>query len=330
MIKPTVPTTVHANGLLYLHSPPASITPFVQTFPVVTKPFGVSPPLVKLQSSTCEAGNSKSSRLIEHLGYHWHFEKGLVSLSDTEREKTLLSIEKALASTTDHTADLVQLQQVFSRLLHASHIVVRGRLHIRSLAKGLLDAGQKKSSSESVKLQSWIRCDLSWWRKLLRMNGDVAQVQTLKKAMIESTIYTDATPNHGCAMVVNGQWKNWRWRNKFVPDNNWAEAIAVEMAIRYLVKQPRKAGKSHFEILCDSQAVGLSWTKGGSNNPLLNRVLLSMVDILVQHNCWLSLKWIPSGENLADKPSRFKADGRIGQELESDNSFIPQEMQAYF
>jgi hypothetical protein len=238
----------------------------------------------------------------DHLGFHWDPLNGVISLSEEERTKCLQAVKEGLATIGLPAKSQVGLRSLIATLQHACHVVITGRPHVQSLIEGVLYKGPKEKSVLSDNLKRRMERDLEWWKNLLENKGDVTKISDLGKGKITDEIYTDASPG-GIGIVVNGKPSNRRWKEGISPDTNWAEAIAVEVAVRHLVTKHSKG--SHFIIHCDNTTVVDSWTMGRCNtHAQTDEAFLSILRMLVQHSCWLSLEWIPSNMNKADEPSR--------------------------
>jgi hypothetical protein len=147
--------------------------------------------------------------------------------------------------------------------------------------------------------------DLHWWKKVL----DTEQVgTTLQPSPSPDTtweVFTDAS-DWGLAVVINDSWQRWRlktdWRQEG-RDIGWAEATAVEIAVRVLIYHFH-IRNTHLLIRCDNIGVVDGWKKGASRNPAQNDTFIRIFENLLDNGCWLTLEYVPSKENPADSPSR--------------------------
>jgi hypothetical protein len=263
---------------------------------------------------------------FKYLGFLWDPLNGIVSLTEEARTRCLQIVETGLASVGQPAKDQSQLREVIACLQHASHVVASGRSRLESLVEGELCKGQGDEYLLSGFLKGRMKRDLEWWLTLLEKKGDTTEIINLRQGKVANKIYTDAS-SWGLAVVIDDKWNNWRWKDGFSPDTEWAEATAVEIAVKHLVTQPGAEG-SHFTINCDNTLVVDRWTTGHgiSGKPQVDKVMLSILHSTVQHGCWLSLKWIPSNENLADGPSRSKTGPKpLRSRLKWNSSVIPEE-----
>lgn len=264
------------------------------------------------------------SPLLLYPGFKWEASNGTVSLTETERLECLELVKRSLGSGRQLSDKRIGLPYIVQRLSRVSHVIIAGRSHLKPLIAGALSEAQEGAplQPQPSNLEAEMKKELRWWKKFLRRPNELIQASTLAVGKVKNKVYTDAS-RRGCGVMIDDESKSWRWKPGFKPEVMWAEAIAVELAVRRLVSQRR----SHSEILCDNEGVVRSWNRGGSTNPMVNKVILSILQVLVQNGCWLTMSWISSRQNLADKPSRSLDKTR---QMVWDPSIIPLEIQAYF
>lgn len=241
--------------------------------------------------------------IFDYSGFQWDLLNGTVTLSEPERTECLNVIKRGLSSSTSLIMkDLDFMQGLVAKLIQASHVMVEGRRHLGPLLDAFLEPEQPLSGRR----RSRLRCDLIWWHDTLRCKGNVTPIVEACGNPVQIEIYTDASTEGGCATVIDGKSKSWRWNdgvNVGIPHASWAEAMAIELAVRDLVSRPELKGAT-FQILCDPEEVIQRWMVGGSKNVRLNKVIASIARVLVEHNCWITLEKVCSKDNPADKPSR--------------------------
>ena len=81
----------------------------------------------------------------------------------------------------------------------------------------------------------------------------------------------------------------------------WAEMVAIELGLLFAVHQ----GYSdvHFTVKSDNQGVIHAIEGGKSRSPEQNSVLQRITSLLAHHKIWISSFYVPSVDNLADRPS---------------------------
>lgn len=237
---------------------------------------------------------------FDYSGFQWDLPNGTVTLAKPERTECLLAIEQGLSSP-ESLNDPEFMQDLVAKLIHASHVIVRGRSHLRHLLDAFLGSEQSLSASRGKQ----IKFDLDWWQTALCCENNTTSVVKAGGSPVQIEVYTDASTKGGCA-IIDGESKSWKWNDGVVigiPLVSWAEATAIEIAVRDLVTRP-KVKRATFRIQCDSESVIRSWMVGGSKQEQVNRVIVSIVRVLVEHKCWITLEKICSSKNPADTPSR--------------------------
>jgi hypothetical protein len=122
------------------------------------------------------------------------------------------------------------------------------------------------------------------------------------------SIYTDTSTSWGVRVVIGSEfdmfrlcagWHNWEDSPK---DIGWAEFVAVELAVFFLLSTHRLRNR-HFLVHIDNQGVVGAWKSCSSCNPAQNEVLGWILCMLLRAQCFLSMVYVPSGANPADGPS---------------------------
>lgn len=155
---------------------------------------------------------------------------------------------------------------------------------------------------------------------------------TLDGDTFSTEIYVDAS-QWGIGFVMDGLWFAWKFADSIITthsrsqiDSNWAEMLAVEVGlltvIHWVCGVIRKEGGDlkSLEILVRSDNTGVvkAIERRHTNHPLQQDILRRILDMAGEHDVELTMKWISSTDNLADKPSRG-VPGRVADLL----PFIP-------
>jgi hypothetical protein len=82
----------------------------------------------------------------------------------------------------------------------------------------------------------------------------------------------------------------------------WAEMVAIELGLLFAVH--RGFSGVHFVIKSDNQGVIHAIQGGKSRSPEQNLVLQRITALLLYYKIWISSSYVPSLQNLADRPSR--------------------------
>jgi len=115
-------------------------------------------------------------------------------------------------------------------------------------------------------------------------------------------IFVDAS-RHGIGFVFNKRWLAWHFVTNQKMSTCWAELTAVELAIRTLIA----AMYRHVPLTVRSDNDGVVRAFGArrwKTNPKLDKILRQVLALCDEAGLRLQVEWVPSKENLADKPSR--------------------------
>jgi hypothetical protein len=292
-------------------------------------------------------------QITDRLGYKTKREKdqtfastfSFIGFSFELDTKSIWLLEEKRAKYAERLDDLLkrfpvwwtvsEAQKITGNLAHIQIVVHGGRAHTQSLWADLatmeghdLARGTRTKAMEERKYELSGRSVLNmrWWAEVLRQQRVGMAIRVQPEPSAEFSVFTDASDN-GIGVVINEEWDMWRltgkWRDEG-RDIGWAEAVAVEFAVRILLRSFNAQGK-HLRIRCDNMGVVEGWKKGSSRSVRQNEILLSILEMILEHDCWLSLEYIPSSQNPADNPSRGKAaQGRRAQEWKIANSWPEQ------
>jgi hypothetical protein len=78
--------------------------------------------------------------------------------------------------------------------------------------------------------------------------------------------------------------------------------IAIELGLRLAIHCGH--ADTHFVVKSDNQGVIYAIEGGKSRSPEQNLVLQRITSLLSQHRLWISSLYVPSLDNIADRPSR--------------------------
>lgn len=122
----------------------------------------------------------------------------------------------------------------------------------------------------------------------------------------EINVYVDAS-GVGIGFYLLGRWQAWKlkegWMSAKGGDIQWAEAVAVEMGVRLLLK----AGYAETKIRLhsDNQQVVDAISTRDINRARVGPIVQLYDNLCCSYSIDCSIKWIPGAENPADGPSRF-------------------------
>jgi len=99
---------------------------------------------------------------VTYLGFTWDLDNRTVTLSDSKRTKYIQAIDDWRSSRTHPLADV---QKLYGKLLHASHVIPAGRAYLTSLEAMLAIFGDTPFKPRTPPHRSLD--DLSWWHQIL-------------------------------------------------------------------------------------------------------------------------------------------------------------------
>jgi hypothetical protein len=122
-------------------------------------------------------------------------------------------------------------------------------------------------------------------------------------------VFVDASTSYGIGIVIGKEFDrfrlaaDWRTAGGESRDIGFAEFAAVELAVYFLISS-FNISKRHLLVHSDNQGVVHAWAGRSSRNPSQNHVCARLLHLLSSHECFLTLVYMPSADNPADKPSR--------------------------
>jgi hypothetical protein len=146
--------------------------------------------------------------------------------------------------------------------------------------------------------------DIAWWREQLSQQWCGIKIRKIPDPMPDE-IFVDASTSWGIGFTWQGHWLAWKllpgWKAEG-REIGWAEMVAVELA--YLTIIASGLSQCHIVICSDNQGVVGALKNESSRNSHQNTILRRIITYTQQHGIWLTSKWIPTADNVADGPSR--------------------------
>jgi hypothetical protein len=241
------------------------------------------------------------STSFTYLGFEWDLERRTVTIGDAKCAKYL-----ARLAPWKHGVCFTKLaiQKVIRMLNHCSVVLVEGRLHMPSLYHLASTFKPAESSFVTHAITHRALKDISWWRSQLSSQWCGVHIRSIPEPM-PSHIYVDASTSWGIGFVWEAHWLAWKlllgWKSEG-RDIGWAEMVAVELA--YLTVISAGFSNCHIILCSDNQGVVGALKNDSSHNSQQNSILCHIISYTQVHGIWLTAKWIPSVENMADGPSQ--------------------------
>ena len=140
-------------------------------------------------------------------------------------------------------------------------------------------------------------------------------------------IWVDVSSSWGIGLVVEKSWSTWRllpgWDQED-RDIGWAESVALELAVIWLVEQ----GFADCDVTVRGDNTGVigAFNKGHSRNALRNATVCRIASCLVPFNISVVPVYVASSENRADPVSRGVLGPqhlRLGSAFELPSELLP-------
>ena len=234
-----------------------------------------------------------------YLGFLWDIDNKLVSLTERKRVKYCHAIEEWNQSVR-HT--LEETEKLHGKLLHATHIIPKGRAYLSGLER--LMVTQRDKPRVPLKSPKGTPFELDWWLQALSLPSPLRPIPAPTQ-VVEVNAFSDASSGTGLAFLVGQKWKAWRLLPGWQSDGRdiaWAESIALELMAHAVVAEHGR--DQTYRLHCDNRVVVEGWHKGRSRNRHVNITFRRLHNLVDEANCSFLTQYVPSALNPADGPSR--------------------------
>jgi hypothetical protein len=243
---------------------------------------------------------------VKYIGFLWLYRTKEVRIPENKRTEFLSLLT---SSSESPTVNLPTLRTIVGKLSHFSMVVPLGRANMRGLWSLQTAMSEKAHSNAAWPWTTRQRQDLNWWLDTLSQPnvGMFLCTQTIPSS--EFNLFCDASTSWGIGIVINEYWdafklhNGWNTSDVTPRDIGWAEFAAVELVVYFVLKH-YNLHDTHLLIHTDNQGVVGAWSNRSSRNPASNDVLSRILSSLLARRCWLTLTYIRSADNPADRPSR--------------------------
>ncbi|KAL5487503.1 hypothetical protein ACEPAI_5611 [Sanghuangporus weigelae] len=161
---------------------------------------------------------------VTYLGFLWDLESKTVSLSDTKSSKYKSAIQ-SWHTRKWHT--LKDVQELYGKLLHASHVLPAGRAYLFGLESMLPTYGDRPDCPHRPARS--IRAELEWWTAQLSSLNVSRRIPSTDE-FPELHAYSDASSGVGIGLFQLNAWGAYRLRPGWKKDGReiaWAEARSL-------------------------------------------------------------------------------------------------------
>ena len=236
---------------------------------------------------------------VPYLGFCWDLHARTVRLLDKKRVKYLAAI--SLWEET-RTHNLLETQQLYGKLLHASLVFLPGRAYLTNLETMLSLFHNSPFLPRTPPRDT--SGDLQWWKHRLSQPSPPRPIPT-PKPLIDHEAYSDASSGFGIAITIGPKWRAWKlapgW-NSQGRDILWAEAVGFELLVLHLLAISSEG--EHIKVHGDNRGVVEGWWKKSSANKPTNRVFRRILELSEGCDRTIHTRYVPSAQNPADPPSR--------------------------
>jgi hypothetical protein len=234
-----------------------------------------------------------------YLGFHWDIDNKTVTLTEHKREKYCQTIRNWNLNT-KHS--LNETEKLHGKLLHATHIIPKGRAYLSGLER--LMATQRDKPHVPLSSPKGTDFELNWWMQALSSLPSPRPIPAPTQ-VLDVQAFSDASSGTGIAFLVGKKWKAWRLLPGWQSDGRdiaWAEAIALELMVHAVVAEHGQ--NKSYRLYCDNRVVVEGWPNGRSRNQHVNLAFRRLHDLSDETNSIFLTRYIPSALNPADGPSR--------------------------
>lgn len=173
---------------------------------------------------------------VIYLGFLWDLPNRCVSLPEKKRIKFKSKVDLFLVKYSADRAPWKEAMSLHGSLSHIAFVYPHGRSHLPNISTFLASFGDRPFAPR-YPLASMLS-DLLWWLNELS-NPAPPRVLRPRGPVLDFGVWVDASTSWGIGIIIGGRWSAWRlvkgWDSVPGCDIGWAEGVALELAISYLV-----------------------------------------------------------------------------------------------
>lgn len=238
---------------------------------------------------------------FKYLGFLWDLSSKTVQIPDSKKLRYLVKLDPWRP---DQKFSKKEVESVLGTLVHCSLAVPDGRSRLPSISRFATSFNSFTSPFVRRSPNPSVLHDIDWWRTQLSA-GFCGSLLSKPPPTSSVDFWVDASSSWGIGIVLNNEWDSWKLLPGWDTDGRnigWAEIVAIELGLLFAIQLGFSA--VHFLIKSDNQGVIHAIEGGKSRSPSQNLVLQRITSLLSHHKLWMSSLYVPSLENVADRPSR--------------------------
>lgn len=249
-----------------------------------------------------EAKLRKFAKVQRYIGFDWWVDEKAVGFPTEKLSKTLALLDTWLIDGARFSGK--EAAALHGKLVHVSTIYPLLRPFLPPIASF---AGRFSSQRAHLFPTRSVTRSLRRFVSLLPLLPTVLPLR--KPLPRDVNWWGDASTSFGVGVVVGSHWAAWRWAPgvKVGPrqsrDIGWAEAVAVELGLRMVVKLGLNLPGALL-VRSDNDGVVTVVNKGRSRNAATNTILQHIYTILAENGMDLHASYVSTHENISDALSR--------------------------
>ncbi|GLB44000.1 hypothetical protein LshimejAT787_1501840 [Lyophyllum shimeji] len=240
---------------------------------------------------------------VIYLGFLWDLRLRTVSLPENKRLKFKAKVDGFLAAFSAARAPRKAAMSLHGSLHHISFVYPHGRSRLPNLSAFLASFGDKPFAPRYPSRS--LITDLRWWSSILAEPSDPRRLRP-RAPPLDLGVWVDASTCWGVGIIINNRWAAWRlvegWSLLSGCDISWAEGVAVELAVSYLVDMDY--ADVELIIRSDNRGVVGAYNRGRGRNFQVNLSIQRAETVARSANVTYTLEYVRSAANLADPISR--------------------------
>ncbi|GLB45192.1 putative DNA breaking-rejoining enzyme [Lyophyllum shimeji] len=240
---------------------------------------------------------------VVYLGFLWDLRLRTVSLPEHKRLKFKGKVDDFLATFSAARAPRKVAVSLHGSLSHISFVYPYSRSRLPNLSAFLASFGDRPFAPRypSRSLVS----DLRWWSSILAGPSDPRPLRP-RAPPADLGVWVDASTSWGIGIIIGKRWAAWKlldgWDRSPGCDIGWAEGVAVELVVSYLVG----TGCADVAVIIRSDNRGVigAYNRGRGRNFQVNLSIQRAETVARSANVTFTLDYVESAANLADPISR--------------------------